>query len=127
MKLGNEEIEVKPMSWGTQKKVFKVITKGLAALAESKQLLGRMVQGVIAGEEQVPAQALAEVVDSLPEVLGEVLVIGLGITSEQLDAASGPEVLEALEEFIKVNDLEAQLNRAKKAFTLLAPAKPQGE
>lgn len=127
MKLGSEEIEVKPMTWGTQKKVFKVITKGLAKLAESKQLLGKMVQGAIAGEDQVSANALAEVVDSFPEILSEVLSIGLGVDAKVLDEAQGPEVLAALEEFIKVNDLEAQLSRAKKAFTLLAPAKPQGE
>lgn len=127
MKLGNVELEVQPMTWGTQKKVFKVITKGLAKLAESKQLLGKMVQGAIAGEDQISANALAEVVDSFPEILSEVLSIGLGVDAKVLDEAQGPEVLAALEKFIEVNDLEAQLIRAKKAFTLLAPAKPQGE
>lgn len=127
MKLGSAEIEVKPMTWGTQKKVFKVITKGLATLAESKQVLGKMVRGTIAGEDQVPAQALADLVDSFPELLSEVLVVGIGITSDQLDKATGPEVLALLEAFVEVNDLVAQFARAKKAFTLLAPAEPQGE
>lgn len=127
MELGNKLVDFKPMTWGTQKKVFQLIVEGLNKQAQASDLIKRMVMSALNGEEQAPGDLLMETINSMPELFTQALALGLGVSAEDLDNATGPQVMTALEVFIKENDLENQWARAKKAMSLLVPADQQAK
>lgn len=120
LKLGGKEVEFKPMTWAVQKQVFKLLTNGFAKLDAAQAAAGALVKG-LAGGKDVSLAPMLELIGDMPELLTDVLSVGLSIPKEQLDGASGNEVMAALEIFIQENALDEQLSRAKKAFSLLRP------
>ena len=125
--LGVEKIEFKPMTWGLQKKVFEDLVAGLAEAAKAKAILQQLTMSALKGEGELEFKVLLDVINSVPGLIDKILVRGLDVKPEQLDAATGMQVLSAIELFIKDNALEQQWVRSKKVWTLLAgEAPPQG-
>lgn len=118
--LGGTKLDVVPMTWGTQKQVFKLLVKGLGKMEAVKELASSMVRQMADGTG-VSFEPLMDLIGDAPDLLTQVLALGLGTTTEVLDQATGDQVTIALEAFIAENNLAAQWERSKKAFSLLRP------
>lgn len=118
--LGTEKIDVKPMTWGVQKQVFKLLTNGLSEL-DSAQATARLFIKSVSGQQDASLKPLMDLLGDAPELVTKILATGLGVDEKVLNDASGLEVMTALEVFIQENALDEQLERAKKAFSLLRP------
>lgn len=125
--LGTEKIDIKPMTWGVQKQVFKLLTNGLAQL-DSAQATAQLFIKSVAGQKDASIKPLMDLLGDAPELVTQILATGLGVDAKVLNDATGLEVMTALEAFIAENALDEQLSRAKKAFSLLRPqAKAAGQ
>lgn len=126
LKLGKKTVEVAPMTWGTQKKVFKVITRALDGMDKARGLMKQAVHQAL-NDGQVEIGGIMGWLESVPDVLDEVLTLGLGLEAGDLEQATGMEVAQALEAWAKVNELQAQLAATKNAFSLLGLVAQQGQ
>ncbi len=129
--LGTTTLDLQPMTWGTQKKAFKILVKGLTQWDAAKLATKRWVNSLVhpATEPEGapdPAVLLADLIGEIPELLTELLSVASGASQETLDNSTGTQVAKLLEAVIEVNDLAGQWASAKKTGALLSPAKQQG-
>ena len=126
VRLAGTDRDCAPMTWGLQKKVFAEVVRGLRKKAEAAGTIQALVFSALHTKD-LPFDALVKAILELPEIATEVLALGLGLPVEDLDAATGMEVLTAAETFLAENAVEAQWDLGKKVLSLVTPKADRGE
>ena len=116
--LGKKKVKFEPMTWGKQKEVILLIGEGLAQIAEAKAKGSSLLMQMIRGEKAETAGVL-DILRSFPELVTKVLALGLGVTEQDLNAATGLQFMAALEVFSKENALAEQFERGKNVYSRL--------
>ncbi len=127
LKLGLVEKEFVPMTHGTSKKVFGVVVDALAKKAEIRDVAIDFMRATLSGSDEASLNVLSSLVKQFPDVLDDILVLGLGVTKEDIEGATPGEVLTAVEVFVDENDLVNIWERAKKVYAQFVPAPKLGQ
>lgn len=109
MKFAGADIEITELTWGEHKRLIKLIGEGFST---SQAELKAIVEG---------GSSATDMFESMPELVTKALALALRMKTDEIDKATGSEVIEAIERVIKINKLAENIDKAKKLKGLLAP------
>lgn len=109
MKFAGAEIEINELTWKEHKKLIKLIGQGMSTNQAE-------IMAVANGEKTA-----ADMFETMPELVTSALALALRMKPEEIDEATASEILEAIEQVIKINELAKNIDKAKKLKGLLVP------
>lgn len=105
--LAGRAIEIKEMTWLQYKNLMRLIGTDLVGKREQLKELVKSGKGA------------AEWLEEMPELVTRALATALGIEPDDINKATGSEILDLIPEVIRVNKLAENIEKAKNLRGLL--------